>query len=227
MSGRFALTASKAELEAWFGVTGTPEMPARYNIAPQQPLAVIRRLPDWPDRHMTFMLWGFLPAWTATPTEDRLMTNVRLETAAEKPSFRLAYRRRRCLVPATGFYEWVERQNSDTKTPYYFSPEAGGLIAMAALWEHWQGADGSELETVALMTRASTGPSAAIHPRMPLLLQPGQFGVWLDPWQDDPKIIQALIAATPRQAMDIQPISNRVNDPTKDDIGCIAPLGTV
>ncbi len=225
MSGRFALTAGRTALESWFGVSGTPDMPPRYNIAPQQPVAVIRRLPDVPGRRLDILLWGFLPAWTGQPTTDSLLTNVRVETAAEKPSFRLSFRRRRCLVPATGFYEWLVRP-SGRKEPYYVSPPEGGILAMAALWEHWQGADGSEMETVALMTRASRPPTLAIHPRTPVLLQPEQFDTWLDPWQDDVRVVQALLAATPRIELDIQAISTRVNDPTHDDIGCLAPLRT-
>jgi putative SOS response-associated peptidase YedK len=175
MCGLYSLTRSPQETRAWFKHANDADYPPRPHVAPGQPIGVVRM--DHGERRFALVRWGFVPAWQKEIKPGKPPINARGETALEKPTFRNAMRRRRCLVPADGFYEWSGEAGH--KTPHFFSRPDHGLFAFAGLWEHWMGADGSELETGALMTISPNAEVAAIHDRMPVIIQPQDYEVWL------------------------------------------------
>ncbi|MHB2166039.1 SOS response-associated peptidase [Alsobacter sp. R-9] len=180
MCGRFALTATPQDVKALFGYVERPNFPPREAIAPTEPIGVV--LEQGGVRRFALMRWGFLPGWVKDPGDFPLLFNARAETLAEKAAFRAAARRRRCLVPASGFFEW--RRSGEgramTREPFFVSRSDGRPMAMAGVWETWAGADGSEIDTVAVVTTAANGTVGAIHDRMPVIVEPADFGVWLD-----------------------------------------------
>ncbi len=180
MCGRYAITLPPEPMRRAFGYREQPNFPPRYNIAPTQPVPVIR--PHDGARQFMLMRWGFIPGWVKDPKDFPLVINIRSESAAEKPSFRHALERRRCLMPADGFYEW--RRSGDSRgpsEPYLFRRPDRGFFAFAALWETWHAPDGSEIDTVAMVTGPANGLMAAIHHRCPVILDPKDHDAWLDP----------------------------------------------
>ncbi|WP_454813204.1 SOS response-associated peptidase [Labrys neptuniae] len=177
MTGRFALTHSPRQVRDWFGYVEEPDFPPRINIAPSQPVAVVHA--DFSARHFTLMRWGFIPAFIKDTAGYPLLINIRSETVQEKPSFRNAFARRRCLIPADGFYQW--QKQGRTKRPYLLNRPDGGLMALAAIWETWSGCDGSEIDTVGLLTTDASGMLAAVGERSPVLIEPDAMAFWLNP----------------------------------------------
>ena len=175
MCGLYSLTRSPQETRAWFKHVNEVDFPPRPHVAPGQPIGVVRM--ENGERYFALLRWGFIPAWQAEIRPGRPLINARGETALEKPSFRNAMRRRRCLVPADGFYEWSGEAGH--KTAHLIARPDRGLFAFAGLWEPWQGSDGSEIETGVLMTVAPNAEVAAIHDRMPVIIQPGDYQTWL------------------------------------------------
>lgn len=175
MCGLYSLTRSPQETRAWFKHVNEVDFPPRPHVAPGQPIGIVRM--ENGERHFVLLRWGFIPAWQAEIRPGRPLINARGETALEKPSFRNAMRRRRCLVPADGFYEWSGEAGH--KTAHLIARPDRGLFAFAGLWEPWQGSDGSEIETGVLMTVAPNAEVAAIHDRMPVIIQPGDYQTWL------------------------------------------------
>ena len=192
----------------------------RYNIAPTQPIVVVR-VGD-KGRELLPMRWGLLPSWVKDPNDFPLLINARAEGIAQKPSFRAAFKRRRCLVPASGFYEW-QATGGKTKQPYWIAPENGGLIAFAGLWETWIGADGSEIDTAAIVTRDANAALQPIHHRMPVLIEPGDFDLWLSD-SVDPKAAETLLTAPPDDRLSAVPVSTRVNRVANDDASLWEPV---
>ena len=178
MCGRFNLTTPTDSLRALFGFDEMPNLPPRYNIAPTQDVAVVRLAGA--ERRPAFALlrWGLIPAWAKDVSIGSRMINARAETVAEKPAFRNAFRRRRCLIPADGFYEWEKRPDG-AKQPWRITLESGAPFAFAGLWEHWSGADGSEAESCTIVTTAAADSIARIHERMPVILDRADFPAWL------------------------------------------------
>jgi putative SOS response-associated peptidase YedK len=181
MSGRYFLTVTREEVETHFGVTISHEFPARYNIAPTQPVGIIRQHPHVrePRREFALARWGFIPGWSTDGkiAASRPMVHARAESVHEKMSFKSAFRRRRCLIPANGFYEW--RQEGNIRQPYRVATEDLGLIALAGIWEHWLSEDGSEIETVATITRPAGVVVENIHERELLIIPKEGFDEWL------------------------------------------------
>lgn len=218
MCGRFTLTV--AELEAYFGpFEGTP-MPPRYNIAPTQEVAVIRQLEG--KRLLAPMRWGLIPAWAKAAKGGPSLINARADTVAEKPAFRSAFKLRRCLVPADGFFEW--RTEGKKKVPVYFKMRDGRPFAFAGLWEHWHGAEG-DINSFTLITTEPNSVVAPVHDRMPVILPPDQYDRWLDPELRDPAALQPLLRPYPGEAMMGYPVSTRVNKPIDDDPSLLEPEG--
>ncbi|MGB5510571.1 MAG: SOS response-associated peptidase [Woeseiaceae bacterium] len=177
MCGRFAFYSPAEATAALFGVHDAPAVEPRYNIAPTQYLAAIRETEDHA-RELVMLRWGLVPFWAKDPSIGNRMINARAETVAEKPSYRAAYRHRRCLVLADGFYEW--RRQDDGKTPYYISLASGAPFALAALWEHWQDKESdATLQTTTLLTTPADNFMAPLHHRMPVILQPDTADEWL------------------------------------------------
>ena len=175
MCGLYSLAKSPRETKAWFKYQEDEEFPPRAHVAPGQPIGVVRM--ENGQRHFALVRWGFIPSWVKEVKPGKPLINARGETVMEKPSFRNAMRRRRCLVPADGYYEWSGPEGR--KTPYHVQRKDRGLFALAGLWEHWMGADGSELETATLMTIAPNAELATIHDRMPVIIAPEDYVTWL------------------------------------------------
>ncbi len=181
MCGLYSLTKSPRETRAWFDYADEAEFPPRAHVAPGQPIGVVRM--EEGRRRFALVRWGFIPAWVKELKPGKPLINARGETVLEKPSFRNAMRRRRCLVPADGYYEWSGPEGR--KVPFYVQRKDKGLFALAGLWEHWMGADGSEIETATLMTIAPNAELAVIHDRMPVIIAPEDYETWLTGDVDD------------------------------------------
>jgi putative SOS response-associated peptidase YedK len=222
MCGRFNLFATADQIMAEFGLPDAPQPIApRYNIAPTQPVAIVRTHPHRPQRELTYAHWGLIPSWARDIKMASRMINARSETAAEKPAYRAAFKRRRCLVPATGFYEW--QKTSSGKQPIHFQVDDGGLFALAGLWEYWSGADGSEIESCTIMTTEPNELVRPIHNRMPVIVSPQDYELWLDPDAPLPAV-QSILGPFSAELMTATPISTRVNSPRYDDATIIQPV---
>ena len=222
MCGRFALSTPPKRLAEKFELAETPDLPPRYNIAPTQPVAVIRSDPEQAQRRLHMHHWGLVPSWAKDPAIGARMINARAETAAEKPSFRTAFRYRRCLIPADGFYEWERR--GKTKQPYLFRMNDGSAFAFAGLWERWKGSEGRRIESCTILTTEPNTLVSPLHNRMPVILAPEYYEVWLDAGIKKPGEIQPFLRPYPPEEMLAYPVSLRVNNPRNDDSSCSKPL---
>lgn len=227
MCGRYTLLISPEYLLSLFEIGALPpDMPppaARYNIAPTQPILIVRASNRPGEREVAHVVWGLIPPWSKDPSIGSRMINARSETAAEKPSFRNSLRRRRCLIPATGFYEW--RKNSGgTKQPYVMHREDGSPFAMAGIWETWRGPGDGEVESAAILTTGPNSLMSSIHDRMPVIVDPKDFPLWLDPRVDNTAKVQHLLRPAPDGLLQATPVSMQVNNPRNDGPDCIAPL---
>ncbi len=222
MCGRFTLTVNKEQLQQAFpGVDVGPSVAPRYNIAPTQPVAVIAN--NAPSR-LDYFVWGLIPSWAKDPTIGSRMINARADTLAEKPSFRTAYRRRRCLIPASGFYEWKQDPGSKSKTPMYISLASGKPFAFAGLWDLWNAPDGSQVLSCTIITTEPNEMMASIHNRMPVILDPDVYSLWLDPNERRPDELDSLLRPYPAGEMAAYPVSRQVNSPQIDAPELILPL---
>jgi len=176
MCGRYCMTSAPEAIRALFRYREQPNFPARYNIAPTQPVPIVRMADG--ERQFALVRWGLIPAWVKDSRAFALVINARGESVNEKPAFRNAMKRRRCLIPADGFYEWKEA--GGRKRPYLVRPKDGAPIAFAGLWETWMGPNGEEMETAAIVTTLASRDIAHIHDRMPVIVPPDAFDFWLD-----------------------------------------------
>ncbi len=223
MCGRFAFFSKGEVLATLYGVVLPEPLPPRYNVAPSAPVLVVRE-EEGRGRVADHLSWGLLPSWSRDPAPSRRFINARAESAAEKPAFRASFRRRRCVVPASGFYEW--RKEGALKTPWFFRPKGGEEpFSLGALWDVWHGPDGEELATVAILTTASNEAVSPVHDRMPVLVAPADLPLWLDRKVEDPARVAPLLRPYPAEAMEGYAVSHRVNDPGRDDPSCVAPSG--
>ena len=213
MCSRYSLTSPPEAVRSYFGAFVREEFPPRYNIAPTQPVHIVRnglRV----RRELELVRWGLIPSWVKAPAEFTTLINARAETAAEKPSFRAAMRHRRCLVPTDGFYEWTGPKGA--KQPHLIRPRGGGLMAMAGVFEHWIGADGSELETMAILTVAANATMQPIHDRMPAIIPPDEFDAWLDCSAGSSVIAQAMLRQAADDLLEVTTVSTRLNNPRNE-----------
>lgn len=215
MCGRYAITLPPEAMRAAFAYREQPNFPPRYNIAPTQPVPVVRL--DEGRRQFILMRWGFIPGWVKDPKTFPLVVNVRSESAREKPSFRAALARRRCLMPADGFYEWhrLGEGRRQENRPYLFRKPDRGFFAFAALWETWHSPDGSEIDTAAIVTGPANGQMAAIHHRSPVIVPPEAFDAWLDP-SAEPAAVQALLRPPPDELLEMIRLGPAVNKVAND-----------
>jgi putative SOS response-associated peptidase YedK len=190
MCGLYSFSRMPEEVRNLFNYVEQPDFPPRQHVAPSQPIAIVRASSD--TRHFALVRWGFVPSWAKEIMPGKPLINARSETITEKPSFRNAIRRRRCLIPADGFYEW-EGDVPGKKKPYYIQKADRGLMAFAGIWEHWMGPDGSELETAAIITTEANALVATIHPRSPVVIHPDDFEPWLDCRDDNIRDIVPLM----------------------------------
>jgi putative SOS response-associated peptidase YedK len=220
MCGRFVITSPPAALREIFGYIEQPNFPPRYNIAPTQPVPVV--IVDNGTRHFRLMRWGLLPAWVKDPRKFSLLFNARAETVLEKPAFKNAMRRRRCLIPADGYYEW---QNSERrKRPHFIHRRDGRPIGLAGLAETWIGPNGEELDTVAIVTAPASADLAVLHHRVPVTIAPADFDRWLDCGADDAETAMALLRAPGQGEFVWHEVSTRVNRVANDDEQLILPI---
>jgi putative SOS response-associated peptidase YedK len=203
---------------ALFRYAGMPNFPPRYDIAPTQPIAIVRLMDG--QRQLALVRWGFIPSWVKDPKTVSLMFNARGETAAEKPAYRNAMKRRRCLVPADGFYEW--KREGERKRPHWIRRKDGKPLAFAGLWEAWTGPNGEELETAAIVTTAANDTLKPLHDRMPVVVAPDAFDLWLDP-NADPKIAASLMTPAPNDLLEGVEVSSAVNRVANDDPALLTP----
>ncbi len=210
MCSRYSLTSPAEAVRSYFKLAAEPPpYPARYNIAPTQPVAIIRQGFKG-TAEFALVRWGLIPSWVKDPREFTTLINARAESAAEKPSFRAALRHRRCLVPSNGFYEWTGRAGH--KVPHLIRRPGADLMAFGGLWEHWLAADGSEFETMAILTVDANPTVAAIHDRMPVIIPPENFERWLDCRPGSAVGIGDLLAAEPPDRLEILALSPRVSN---------------
>ena len=213
MCSRYSLTSPPEAVRATFGTVNDVDFPPRYNIAPSQPVAIVRQTAAR-KRELVLVRWGLIPSWVKTPRDFSTLINARSETAAEKPSFRAAMRHRRCLVPTDGFYEWTGKAGS--KVPHLIRMRGGGPFALAGLYEYWAGADGSELESMAILTVAASREMAHIHDRMPAILAPADFDAWLDCTPGTAVGAPELPRPAPEGSLDIIEVSRKLNNPRNE-----------
>jgi putative SOS response-associated peptidase YedK len=221
MCGRFAQATDPAKLAKQFGAEMTREFPAPgYNVAPTALAAVVRIPRTGAGRVLEALKWGLIPSWARDPAIGAQMANARAETAAEKPSFRSAFRKQRCLVPVDGFYEW--KKTPSAKHPYYFTLKNGEPFALAGLWEVWKPKEGGEpVETFTILTTGPNPLMAEVHDRMPVILAPGEYDSWLDPALQDRSKIQALLKSYPAEEMESRAVSTYVNSTRNQGEKCI------
>lgn len=220
MCGRYALYGPVSRLREHFEVDFDEiDFRPRYNLAPQQFAPVVREHEGV--RHAAMLRWGLLPSWAKDAAMATRLINARAETAAEKPAFRAAFKARRCLVPADGFYEW--QAGADGKQPYFVRLTADAPLALAGLWEHWTAPGGEELSTFTILTTAANELLAPIHDRMPVILPPEAWGLWLNPART-PAQVMPLLLPYPAAAMTMWPVARRVGNVKHDDAALVEPL---
>jgi putative SOS response-associated peptidase YedK len=219
MCGRYVITSAPEAIRRLFGYIEQPNFPPRYNVAPTQAVPIVRFVEG--KRQFALVRWGLIPSWVKDPRTFSLLINARGESVVDKPAFRAAMRRRRCLFPADGFYEWKEE--GGRKRAYFIRPKSGGPIAFAGLWETWTGPNGEEQETAAVVTTNANQTCAAIHDRMPAIIAPQAFDMWLDSGKVDAKIAEALIAPAPESLLEVYEVSTAVNRVANDSAALIEP----
>ncbi len=222
MCGRYSLTTPVEGLRQVFGFLEQPNLAPRYNVAPSQEIAAVRLGEDG-ERHFAQLRWGLIPSWAKDVKIGYKMINARAETVAEKPAFRAAFRRRRCLVLADGFYEWQKREKG-AKQPYRITLADGGPFGFAGLWESWRDPESDErIESATIIVTEANDLLRPIHDRMPVILAPADFDAWLDVEQPR-EAAEALLRPYPAAALITTPVSTRVNKVTNDDLEVIAPI---
>jgi putative SOS response-associated peptidase YedK len=220
MCSRYSLISPPEAVRELFSCVGEAAFPPRYNIAPTDPVLIVRN-DDKQIRELVLVRWGLVPAWAKDPRDFSLLINARGETAAEKPSFRGAFRHRRCLVPTDGYYEWTGPRGS--KQPHLTRPRGGGLFAMAGLWESWLGADGSEIETMAIITTSASPDVAQVHDRMPVLIHPDDFSRWLDCRPGSAETVRDLVRTPPGGTLETLAVSRKLNNPRSEGPDLLLP----
>jgi putative SOS response-associated peptidase YedK len=219
MCGRFVIDLSPELVAKVFGLPEVPELPCRYNVAPTQPVPVIREVSDG-SRRLSLVRWGLIPAWAKEV--DGGLINARCETVSEKPSFRQSFRQRRCIVIASGFFDW--QKNEKGKLPYYVRMADGSPTPFAGIWDAWRSPGGDVLETCAILTTAANRTVAPIHDRMPVILHPEEFGLWLDRQIHDADSLKPLFLPYPAERVEAYRVSTLVNSAVNDAPECIEPV---
>src|SRR5271170_210464 len=230
MCGRYRLSRRKQIVAAHFSsASGEEDWNPRYNIAPTQLVPVIRQNSKQPIRELSLLRWGLIPSWMKDASGAATMINARSETAGTKPAFRDALKARRCLIPADGFYEW--QRVGKTKQPYCFEVGNAQLFAFAGIWERWKDPSGNWVKTCSILTTTPNAVTSAVHDRMPVILDPDCYDLWLDPGMHDVRVVSDTLKPYDARMMRSYPVSSRVNSVANDDAECstltqIAPAQT-
>lgn len=223
MCGRYTLTSGPQKLSKTFSVEIGPTLLPRYNIAPTQPVPAIRLHRSGAARRLDLLHWGLIPHWARDPAIGTRCINARAETVREKPTYRAAFRHRRCLLLADGFFEW-QKVPGGKKRPHLIRMADGEPFVFAGLWEQWQDEHGNEIESAAIITTEANAMIARIHNRMPVILDANDYDAWLDPKHPTPTDLQALLRPCPAELMEHHPVGTHVNSPIHDDARCIEPV---
>ena len=229
MCGRYELHTNPAAIALAFGLADTPDVHARYNIAPMTPVPIIRVGAEG-ERELVHMRWGLVPRWAKDPSIGARMINARGETIANKPSFRMSYRRHRCLLPADGFYEWMTLAPGSgagehtRKQPHRIGMKDGALFGLAGLYERWRSDEDVVLDTCTIVTTEANALLRTLHDRMPVIVAPEHYARWLDPANAE---VADLIAPYPSDAMTYYPVSSRVNNVRYDDASLIEQVDPI
>jgi putative SOS response-associated peptidase YedK len=223
MCGRYRLSRRKQIIEEHFdSVSGDEDWSPRYNVAPTQPVPIIRQHPKDPRRELSLVRWGLIPWWAKDSSGAARMINARAETAATLPAFRDALKSRRCLVPADGFYEW--KRAGKARHPYCFEVNDGELFAFAGLWDRWKDPSGKTIETCSILTTTPNAVTSTVHDRMPAILTRDAYDLWLDPGFGDFAAASELLKPYKASSMGCYPVSARVNHVANDDAQCSVPV---
>lgn len=222
MCGRYTLAAGPEFIGPYFDIEGPlPDFKTSYNITPGGDVPVIWQAPGG-GRACSLMHWGLIPHWAKEPTTKYKMINAKAETLTERPAFRSAFKHHRCLIPASGFYEW--QADKDGKQPYYIYPKSGDLLAFAGLWEYWEG--DHVINSCTIITTTANSTVASIHERMPAIIMQEQFDTWLDPDVEDTRFLQDWLLPVKQDTLQLHAISKAVNNPANDNPGLIEPAFT-
>jgi len=219
MCGRFTLTVPLFSWADLMGAEPPPEFEPRCNVAPMQKILTLRRRPGEAAARFEFVKWGLIPSWAKDAKLAARLINARGETVAEKPMFRSAFKHRRCAIPADGFYEW--KLEGKRKIPHHFKMRDGAPFALAGLWETWNDPKGQTVETCTIVTTISNDILKPFHERMPVILDPSECRIWLDPEIDDPAILLPLLRPYPAEKMTEHLVSDRLNDPRHEGDDCM------
>ena len=223
MCGRYRLSRRKQLVQEYFDTDpGEEDWVPRYNIAPTQPVTIIRQNPREPVRELSLVRWGLIPSWAKDASAAARMINARSETAVTKPAFRDSLKSRRCLIPADGFYEW--QRTGKAKQPYCFEVNEGELFAFAGIWDRWKDRSGDNIESCSILTTTPNAVTAAVHDRMPVILDPDGYDLWLDPGMKDVAVVSELLKPYDARRMRCYPVSTRINHVANDDKECSAPV---
>jgi putative SOS response-associated peptidase YedK len=232
MCGRYVIISTPDAIRAMFGYAELPNFPPRYNVAPTQPIPIVRL--DNGKRAFALMRWGLIPAWVKDPKGFALLLNARGETVLDKPAFRNAVRRRRCLIPTDGFYEWPTAANAGARRQPYFvrakkraADGSAPPLAFAGLYETWTGPNGEEIDTAAIVTTRANKTLSAVHDRMPVFVAPEAFDLWLDCANVDAETAASLIVPADEGLLEIYPVSMAANRVVNDSAALIAPAPVV
>ena len=220
MCGRFRLGKGREALKKHIRAEGDVDWDPRYNVAPGQGVAAVRQDPVEPKREIVILRWGLIPFWAKDPNSGYKMINTRSETAVEKPAYREALRSRRCLIAADGFFEW--KKLGKEKQPYCFTLPDEGILAFAGVWDRWKSTDGKSIESCSILTTAANELVQDVHDRMPVIVRPDEYDLWLDPGYKDMNGIAELLRPISPVAMKKYPVSSRVNSVKFDDPECVA-----
>jgi putative SOS response-associated peptidase YedK len=219
MCGRYRLSRRKQIVEEYFGsAPWDAEWSPRYNIAPTQPVPVIRQNPKEPIRELSLMKWGLIPHWSKDGSGAAGMINARSETASTKPAFRDAMKFRRCVIPADGFYEWA--RTGKVKQPYCFEVNEGELFAFAGIWDRWKDVNGNWVKTCSILTTTPNAVTSTVHDRMPVIFDPDSYDLWLDPGMKRAEAASELLKPYSSERMRCYPVSTRINHVSNDDEEC-------
>ena len=219
MCGRYTLSTPVEKLAGEFDISGPlPDLPPSYNVAPSQEVAAIVASGGG-ERRLELLRWGLIPAWADDSSIGSRMINARSETAAEKSSFRKAFKERRCLIPADGFYEW--QKTNGGRQPYHLKMRDGRLFAFAGLWESWKGDEEGEIRSCTILTTDANDLVGEVHHRMPVILPPETYDLWLDPAVREAEQLLSVLVPYPTEDMEAYPVSRRVNNPSNDEPGCV------
>jgi putative SOS response-associated peptidase YedK len=225
MCGRYRLSRRKQLIQEYFDTADEVDWEPRYNIAPSQSVPVIRQDPAKPERRFSLARWGLIPYWAKDLSIGYRLINARSEIVTGKPAFREAFERRRCLIPADGFYEWQRAENA--KQPFHFGLQDDSLFAFAGLWDRWRDPSGQVVESCSILTTTPNSLLADVHDRMPVILSPEHYDLWLDPEFRRAEALQAILRPFNATLMRRYPVSTRVNFVKNDDPECAAALQAV